>query len=267
MRRTPVSCAAIKTLRVPTTLTRWVSTGRSIESIARGNAAVWKTQSTPSNACLSESPTRMSASITSAALFTYSRRPVAKLSRRRTRIPYPIRASTRCEPINPAPPVTATRRAVSLEPTLRIVKQPAWDFARTRHASERDSEPAAADTEAGLPEPGLPKAGRTKGRPHHHPLLSLRRRLIGALLWIGHLALELHVLVLLIRHFITTKQASAVVGVGQPVIGAAIVVDVVAELEWRNRFEPLHLLWRLRRKVLEGRRRQHGVDRLSLVPR
>src|SRR5713226_2176705 len=264
MRRTPVSRAAIKTLRVPTTFTRWVSTGRSIESITRGNAAVWKTQSTPSNACLSESPTRMSASITSAALFTYSRRPVAKLSRRRTRIPYPIRASTRCEPINPAPPVTATTRGapVPLKPALLIVKRSAREFSRTRHASERDSEPAAADTEAGLPEPGLPK-----GRPHHHLLLPLRLRLIGALLLIGHLALELHILVLLIRHFITTKQASAVVGVGQPVIGAAIVVDVVAELEWRKRFEPLHLLWRRGRKLLEARRRQHGVDLLSLVRR
>src|SRR5216683_3133379 len=146
-------------------------------------------------------------------------------------------------------------------------KHHAREFSRTRHASERDSEPAAADTEAGLPEPGLPKARRTKRRPHHHLLLLSRLRLVGALLLIGHLTLEFHILVLLIRHFITTKQASAVVGVGQPVIGAAIVVDVVAELEWRKRFEPLHLLWRRGRKLLEARRRQHRVDLLSLVRR
>src|SRR5204863_258964 len=51
----------------------------------------------------------MSCSSSVAFGFTYSRLPVAKLSTTTTSSPRSINASTRFDPMNPAPPVTTTR--------------------------------------------------------------------------------------------------------------------------------------------------------------
>jgi hypothetical protein len=56
-----------------------VSTGFAIESGIRGSAATWNTVSTPSNASAIDDASRISPSISSAARFTYSRRPVVKV--------------------------------------------------------------------------------------------------------------------------------------------------------------------------------------------
>src|SRR5439155_13701722 len=61
----------------------------------------------------SRSPPRRSASTKLAAGLRFRRRPVARLSSASTWWPASSSASTTCEPMKPAPPVTRQRREVS----------------------------------------------------------------------------------------------------------------------------------------------------------
>ena len=96
--------AACSTLTVPTTFTAASYSGRFIDVCTSACAARWKTTSASTS-----NGTRMSCSSRAAAGFRFSRLPEAKLSTTTTSSPRAIRASTRFDPMKPAPPVTTAR--------------------------------------------------------------------------------------------------------------------------------------------------------------
>src|SRR3954451_8774512 len=114
-RPTPASRAASSTLIVPTTLTPASQAGSSIDLRTSICAARWKTMSgrAAARALRIRSASRMSASSKPAprdsATVRFSRLPVARLSMTRTSSPRSSSASTRFEPMKPAPPVTRAR--------------------------------------------------------------------------------------------------------------------------------------------------------------
>ena len=91
---------------MPTTLISASWAGRRIETCTSACAARWKTASAPS----ASKPARMSRCSSRAAGFTFSRLPEERSSTTTTSSPRSTSASTRCEPMNPAPPVTIARK-------------------------------------------------------------------------------------------------------------------------------------------------------------
>src|SRR5919201_6724092 len=116
-RLTPARRAASSTLIVPTTLIPASQAGSSIDLRTSIWAARWKTMSGRSAANSSRNfvASRMSASWTwvprSRAASRLDSRPVERSSTTTTSSPRSSRASTRLDPMNPAPPVTSARMA------------------------------------------------------------------------------------------------------------------------------------------------------------
>ena len=103
---------ASKTLTVPTTLTSASKSGRRTEVGTSACAARWKQTSGPASVnTLPSAGSRMSSSTRLAADATFSRLPELRSSRTTTSSPRASRASTRFEPMKPAPPVTKSRIA------------------------------------------------------------------------------------------------------------------------------------------------------------
>src|SRR5437667_7802130 len=97
-------------MSVPVTFTWLELSGSSTERGTERSAAWWKTPSTPATARRTTTASRRSPSTTSTSrAVRFSRRPVEKSSSTRTRSPRPTSASTRLEPMKPAPPVTRYR--------------------------------------------------------------------------------------------------------------------------------------------------------------
>src|SRR5918992_1792925 len=111
----PCGRAPSSTCSVPSTFTEASSCGCSTDVPTSACAARWKTRSGRTSSKSASSGRWMSCSCTCAAPFRFSRRPVAKLSTTCPSSPRSSRASTRCEPMNPAPPVTTALMAVSLQ--------------------------------------------------------------------------------------------------------------------------------------------------------
>src|SRR5215208_2032561 len=111
-RETPTRAAASRTFTVPTTLSRASNPGSAIERRTSIWAARWKTLSgaKPSIAENTASASATSSSVTdtpaSRAPARFSSFPLEKSSSTRTSSPRAAKASARCEPMNPAPPVT-----------------------------------------------------------------------------------------------------------------------------------------------------------------
>ena len=96
---------------MPSTLTAVDVSGSCTERGTDRSAPWWKTSSTPRTAVCTRSYERRSPSTTSTSRPSearFARLPVEKLSSTRTSSPRSSSASTRFEPMNPAPPVTST---------------------------------------------------------------------------------------------------------------------------------------------------------------
>src|ERR671937_397246 len=104
----PCRRAASSTRIVPATFTSASCSGRSTDTRTSTCAARWKQTSAPSK-CES-SGSRMSASSSRAPSGTFSRLPLERSSRTSTSSPRARSASTTCDPMNPAPPVTIARK-------------------------------------------------------------------------------------------------------------------------------------------------------------
>ena len=94
---------------MPVQFTAWEPLGSSTERCTEGRAAKWKTASQPRTALSQAARSRTSPFSRSTCLATgwrLARVPVTRLSRTRTSQPRASAASTRWEPMNPAPPVT-----------------------------------------------------------------------------------------------------------------------------------------------------------------
>ena len=89
------------------TFTSASKSGRFIDVCTSACAARWKTTSAPA----AIDPSRMSRSTNVAAAFTFSRLPDDRSSTTVTSSPRSTSASTRFDPMNPAPPVTTARTA------------------------------------------------------------------------------------------------------------------------------------------------------------
>src|SRR5262245_29067302 len=100
----PAARAASSVLTVPSTLTCASNAGRCIDVPTSACAARWRTRS----ASISYG-SRMSCSTSRARASTNSRRPVERSSTTVTSSPRATSASTTCEPMKPAPPVTTAR--------------------------------------------------------------------------------------------------------------------------------------------------------------
>src|SRR4051794_37871066 len=132
-RRTPCSRAASRRLTVPSTFVRASKAGSATDLRTSICAARWKTTSGRSLA--NSSPTtdasRMSTTCRRAPLVSASprldSRPVERLSRTATSSPRSSRASTRLDPMKPAPPVTRARmeRATLASAVLAVLLDPA----------------------------------------------------------------------------------------------------------------------------------------------
>src|SRR5664280_1607963 len=105
--RAPTDRAASSTRTVPITFTAASKSGRSTETRTSAWAARWKQTSGRSSAKRSSSGSRISSTCSRACWLTFSRFPLERLSTMSTESPRAIRASTRFEPMNPAPPVTS----------------------------------------------------------------------------------------------------------------------------------------------------------------
>src|SRR5918994_265033 len=113
--RDSCSRAASRSWIVPSTFTSASNTGRETETRTSAWAARWRQASgrSPANAFPTASSSRMSATTSVAPGFTFSRLPLERSSRTTTSSPRATRASTTCEPMKPAPPVTIARTRVS----------------------------------------------------------------------------------------------------------------------------------------------------------
>src|SRR5262249_31797365 len=103
----PAARAASSTRTVPTTLTAASWSGRRTEVWTSACAARWNTTS----AAPASIPSRMSPSTNLAAGWRKSRLPEERSSTTTTSSPRPTSASTRLDPMKPAPPVTTARTA------------------------------------------------------------------------------------------------------------------------------------------------------------
>jgi hypothetical protein len=114
-RRAPAALAASRTVAVPATLiiTSWA--GSSTDRRTPIWAARWTTTSGCSasiSACIA-APSTTSAWCSSTPARRFSRRPVERSSTTATSCPSSSSASTTCEPMKPAPPVTRIRMSGS----------------------------------------------------------------------------------------------------------------------------------------------------------
>src|ERR671919_2173080 len=109
----PCSRAASRILIVPSTFTSQSWSGRSTETRTSTCAARWRHASGRRSAksARSASPSRTSPTTSSAPSFTFSRRPEERSSSTVTSSRLATSASTTCEPMKPAPPVTMARTA------------------------------------------------------------------------------------------------------------------------------------------------------------
>src|SRR5437764_6493807 len=94
---------------VPSTFTSASKSGRSTDTRTSACAARWKHASGRASSKTASESERMSPSWSRAPSATFSRRPLERLSRTCTSSPRATSASTTCEPMNPAPPVTIAR--------------------------------------------------------------------------------------------------------------------------------------------------------------
>src|SRR4029453_12701352 len=101
--------AASSTAIVPSTLTEASCAGRSTETRTSTWAARWQHSSGRASSKTSASPSRMSCTTSRAPSGTFSRLPFERSSTIVTSSPRASSASTPCEPMKPAPPVTTTR--------------------------------------------------------------------------------------------------------------------------------------------------------------
>ena len=107
-RRTPASADPLSTARVPWTLTVSVVSGSATERGTAPSAPSWNTSSVPATAVATVAGSASEPTTSSASGCTFSLRPVERSSSTRTPCPAATSASTRCEPMKPAPPVTST---------------------------------------------------------------------------------------------------------------------------------------------------------------
>src|SRR5918992_5215994 len=109
--RMPCQWAAWTTFTVPITFTSASNSGRSTETRTSACAARWKQTSAlaAAKAPATAPASRMSTTSSFAPSGTRSPRPVERSSRTTTSSPRATSASTRCEPMKPAPPVTIAR--------------------------------------------------------------------------------------------------------------------------------------------------------------
>src|SRR6266478_1553856 len=111
----PCLRAASSTCSVPTTFTSASKSGRSTDTRTSACAARWKQTSGRTSSKTRPASLRMSASWTRTPAATFSGLPLEKSSSTCTSAPRASSASTTCEPMKPAPPVTTAR-------TRRIVR-------------------------------------------------------------------------------------------------------------------------------------------------
>src|SRR5581483_10300641 len=161
--RTPASRAQRRSTYVPCTSVSMKSAASRIERSTCVSAAKFTTASTPAPASATASGSQMSPSTNSASTPSRLARLPAEVSLSRTTTSSPPATSRRakCEPINPAPPVTSTRMAVSLvESPLRpqALEAGAQPLAPGRQAGSVRP-PAAQDRVRG-PRGGAAELGR-----------------------------------------------------------------------------------------------------------
>src|SRR5215510_6808038 len=113
LKTTCVSCAraASSTAIVPSTFTDASCTGRATETRTSTCAARWQQSPGRASSKTSATPSRMSCTTSCAPSGTFSRLPFERSSTTVTSSPRASSASTTCEPMKPAPPVTTTRTA------------------------------------------------------------------------------------------------------------------------------------------------------------
>src|SRR5215211_415555 len=105
----PCPRAASSTAIVPSTFTDASSCGRSTETRTSTCAARWQQSSGRASPKTSPSPSRTSCTTSRAPSGTFSRFPFDRSSTTVTSSPRASSASTTCEPMKPAPPVTTAR--------------------------------------------------------------------------------------------------------------------------------------------------------------
>src|SRR3954469_25323909 len=112
--RTGRSASASRRTAVPNELAEVYSASSYIDCPTPTRAARWTTESTPSSARRTASPSRTSPGTSSTSSLRYTGRTASPCtcgiseSSARTRSPRASRASARCEPMKPAPPVMRT---------------------------------------------------------------------------------------------------------------------------------------------------------------
>ena len=106
----PLARAASSTATVPVRLTECAPIQSCVQRTTLAIAARWNTPSTPAIAAWTNAASVTLPRASSAAGARFSIRPVERSSTTLTVSPRASRASTRCDPIKPHPPVTRKRR-------------------------------------------------------------------------------------------------------------------------------------------------------------